>query len=56
MRKVYRLFGIPIWIVETEGEPDDDDEDSEQVPSSLIERSNGEPPIFGFINLKDTYE
>lgn len=51
MRKVYRLLGIPIWVVET----DDDTEillepetpDSYQLNAQLTTNTE-EPPPFGF--------
>ena len=56
IRKVYRLFGIPVWSVTVETyEADDDDEEEGAVmfPPTLAEKATGEPPIFGFTNGKE---
>ena len=54
IRKVYRLFGIPVWIVEAETAEDDDEEDeSGGGYSPVLDRAIGEPPMFGFTNWKE---
>lgn len=65
MRVTYRLFGLPIWSVEYEVDDedledsteDDDDEAGSDIPviiQSQAERAHTEPPMFGFVDHKDT--
>ena len=55
IRKVYRLFGIPVWsvTVETYEVDDDEEDDSGGGYSPVLDRAIGEPPMFGFTNWKE---
>lgn len=54
MRKVYRLFGIPVWSVDVtditaeEGVEESDPAANLDPLQATIQLSDGNPPAFGF--------
>lgn len=65
MRKTYRLFGVPVWIVEirldAEDFPDEEEEETGEsdgtvIISSLTSTPTEPPPVFGFVHDRDYYE
>lgn len=55
MRRVYRLFGIPVWTIESDepaAEPEIEVEAEDEPSTERLETSHtlsdGKPPTFGF--------
>lgn len=51
MRKVYRLFGIPVWTVEVEEDPEEISEELSEAIGTLaaqLQTPTEPPPPFGF--------